>query len=265
MPLWNNTDREESKPTWLNQSQKTRCIRTVAGWELPLDGTSLGGQQSGLPGMTSPSLTATIPFTELLVALPLDPSSTGTTSSLYAFRVSATGGATASADAPNYRPYFTCPFSGDSATAGGHASTGLSFANSATGSGAAYGSYAVNGYGVSTLMFKGSQTAYIKVVANDSNFTQNLSFSEVSDNFGAAGNIVSETNLLTPSTVPVGIYETFFGPTSSVGVGNIAVFKINRNGTTANSGPYGVTLRVTDGAGATSDTTFHVSFGPTAV
>lgn len=264
MALWNNTDREESKPTWLNAAQKTRCIRTVAGWELPLDGTSRGGQLMGVGGITSPSLTASIPFMELLVAMPIDPSVTGVTSSLYATRISATGGATASGDLPNYLPYFTCPFSGDSATAGGFDGLGLSFANSVTGSGAGYGSYAVNAYGVSTLNFLGGQTAYIKVVANDSNFTQNLAFSEVSDKFGNKGNIISGSNLLTSTNVPAGVYETFFGPTSDIGYGNIAVFKISPAGATSNSGPYSVTLRVTDSVGATADTTFHVFFGATA-
>jgi len=261
MALWNNTDREESKPTWLNAAQKVRCIRTVAGWELPLDGTSRGGQQAGVAGETS--LTGTIPFMELLVAIPLDPSSTGTTSSLYATRVSATGGATASGDSPNFIPYFTCPFNGDSATAGGPDGQGLSFANSVAGSGAGYGSYAVNGYGVSTLNFLGGQTAYIKIVANDSNFTQNLTFSERTDQFGVRGNIIQGANLLTTTNVPATIYEAFFGPTSDVN-NNIAVFKINTQGATSNSGPYSVTLRVTDSASATADTTFHVFFGATA-
>ena len=148
MALWNNRDREESKPTWLNASQKVRCIRTVAGWELPLDGTSLGGQLAGVAGATS--LTFSTPFMELLVAMPMDPSNTGITSSFYANRISATGGLANASDTPNYLPYFTCPFSGDSATAGGFDGLGLSFANSVTGTGAGYGSYAVNAYGVST-------------------------------------------------------------------------------------------------------------------
>lgn len=261
MALWNNTDREESKPTWLNASQKVRCVRTIAGWELPLDGTSRGGQLAGVAGEAS--LTGTVPFMELLVAMPIDPSTTGVTSSLYAGRVVATGGATSGTDSPNYRPYFTCPFSGDSATAGGVDGIGLSFENSATGSGAAYGSYAVNSYGVSTLNFGGGQTAYIKIVANDSNLTQNLTFTERSDQFGNSGNLVVGANLLTTSNVPTTIYETFFGATSGVN-NNIAVFRINRPGATSNSGPYSVTLRVTDSSGATADTTFAVSFGATA-
>jgi hypothetical protein len=261
MSYWNANDREESKPSWLNASQKIRCIRTVAGWEIPLDGTSRGGQLAGVAGATS--LTFTTPFMELIVAMPIDPSITGVTSSSYAGRISATGGLSAANDTPNYRPYFTCPFNGDGATGGGVDGTGLSFANSVTGTGAGYGSYAVNGYGVSTLNFLGGQTAYIKVVANDSNSTQNLTFSEVSDVFGARGNLITGTNLLTTTNVPTTIYETFFGPTSDVN-NNIAVFKINRQGATANSGPYTVSLRVTDSIGATADTTFFVSFGSTA-
>lgn len=254
MALWNNTDREESKPTWLNTAQKINCVRTVAGWELPLDGTSLGGQQAGKLGTT-----ASAPFTELLVCLPIDPSITGVTATNYAGRLVATGGSTAGTDTPNYRPFFTCPFSGDGPTQGGVDSAGLSFTVSGTGSGSAYGNYAVNGYGVSTLNFPASATAYIKVVANDSNFTNNLTFSEITDPFGGAASIVQGTDLLTTSNVPTAIYETFFGPTSAFN-NNIAVFKVNRAGATAASRT--VTLRVTDNGadGLTADTTFKVSF-----
>ena len=277
MPLWNRTDREESKPTWLNVAQKVNCVRTVKGWELPLDGTSLGGQLAGKAGPTGTGMggTASVPFLELLVAMPFDQvrdnnSVTGTTSAFYAARDGATGGLTFDNDTPNYRPFFTCPFSGDSGTAGASAgglyAYGLSFANQAIGSGAAYGSYAVNAFGVSTLHFLGGQTAYIKVVANDTNFTQNLSFSEVADQFGAAGNIISgAANLVDPTKVPTAIYEAFFGPTNDY-ANNISVFKINKPGATANSGPRTVTLRVTDNSadGLTADTTFYVSFGTTA-
>jgi hypothetical protein len=366
MAYWNSNDREESKPTWLNAAQKINCVRTVRGWQLPLDGTSLGGQLHGKLGTT-----ASIPAMELLVALPNDAvynpyllltvtgrasnlavnaaggtgytagttilcympgnypiASTGsnvfagtiagstaaagtvtlqvtpiipsnyttldesiqvevkanglvhplgytgptaqiqtatfvedyTTNSLYIARgVTSAVGGTGSSDLPEYSPYFTCPFTGDSATAGGIDSAGLSFTVSGTGSGGAYGNYAVNAYGVSTLNFPASATAYIKVVANDTNFTNNLTFSEVTDQFGARGNIVQGANLLTASNVPTAIYETFFGPTSAFN-NNIAVFKIDRAGTTA--GSYNVTLRVTDTSATpkTADTTFKVAF-----
>lgn len=260
MGYWNSTDREESKPTWLNAAQKINCVRTVRGWELPLDGTSLGGQQHGGTGTT-----ATIPAMELLVCMPVDPSITGVTSSFYAAReVTAAAGGTASSDSVNFRPYFTCPFSGDSATAGGFDGTGLSFASLTAGfGGTAYGSYAVNGYGVSTLHFPGGQTAYIKVVANDTNFTNTLTFSEITDQFNANGNIVQGSGLLLTSNVPAAVYGAFFGATSAFN-NNIAVFKINKAGATANSGAYNVTLRVTDSASATADTSFRVTFGATA-
>lgn len=254
MALWNYTDREESKPTWLNPAQKINCVRTIRGWELPLDGTSLGGQQAGKLGTTGD-----VPHTELLVCLPLDPSITGVTATGYAGRLVSTGGSVFSTDTPNYAPYFTCPFSGDGPTQGGFDGAGLSFTVSATGSGAAYGNYGVNGYGVSTLNFPASATAYIKIVANDSNFTNNLTFSEVSDTFGGAANIVQGSNLLTTSSVPAGVYEEFFGPTSGFN-NNIAVFKVNKAGATA--GSQTVTLLVTDNGtgGLTASTTFKVSF-----
>lgn len=255
MALWNEFDREESKPTWLNAAQKINCVRTIKGWELPLDGTSLGGQLHGKLGTT-----ASVPFMELLVALPLDPSTTGVTDTYYASRDVTAGGATFGTDVPNYRPYFTCPFSGDGPTQGGWDGTGLSFTTSVAGSGTTgVGNYAVNGYGVSTLNFPASATAYIKIVANDVNFTHNLTFSEITDPMGVQGQIVQGAALLVPNNVPTTVYETFFGPTSAFN-NNVAVFKVNRAGATAAGRT--VTLRVTDaGAGGlTADTTFKVSF-----
>lgn len=149
MALWNNTDREESKPTWLNPAQKINCVRTVRGWELPLDGTSLGGQLAGLDGYTG--VTAFTPHMELLVCLPLDPSPAGVTNSNYADRATVTGGTAAANDLPNYASYFSCPFDGDSATAGGFDGTGLSSAATTVGAGA--GVYALNKYGVSSLQY----------------------------------------------------------------------------------------------------------------
>jgi hypothetical protein len=257
MALWNNTNREESKPTWLNPAQKINCVRTKAGWELPLDGTSLGGQQAGKLGTTASS-----PFTELLVCLPLDPSVTGVTNTNFMAAIVATGGLTFATDTPNYAPYFTCPFNGDGPTTGGIGNAGLSFAASLAGSGTTgVGYYAVNGYGVSTLNFPASATAFIKIVANDSNFTQNLAFSERTDPMGAQASIVSGAQLLDPLNVPTSVYEAFFGPTSGFN-NNIAVLKINRAGATAAASRV-VTLRVTDNGtgGLTADTTFTVAFG----
>lgn len=258
MALWNNTDREESKPTWLNPAQKINCVRTVRGWELPLDGTSLGGQLMGLNGYTG--VTAFTPHMELLVCLPLDPSTTGVTNTNYASRDEITGGLVATADLPNYAPYISCPFSGDSATAGGFDGNGLSSAaTQAAGAGA--GVYALNKYGVSSLWYPGGITAYIKVVANDTNLTNTLTLSASSGVLGARGVLYSGSNLLTTSNVPVEVYEAFFGPTTSH-INNIAVFRIAKAGATSNSGPYSVTVNAFDGA-LTGTSTFNVAFGAT--
>lgn len=257
MALWNNTDREESKPTWLNPAQKINCVRTVRGWELPLDGTSLGGQLAGLDQYSG--VTAFTPHMELLVCLPLDPSTTGVTNTNYASRVTVTGGTASTNDLPNYAPYFSCPFDGDSATAGGFDGNGLSSAaKRAAGTGS--GVYAINKYGVSSLWYPGGVTAYIKVVANDTNLTNTLSFSYVSD-FNANGVLYDGTDLLNTSYVPVEVYEAFFGPTTDY-INNIGVFRIAKAGATSNSGPHDVEFDVFDG-GLTSTINFTVSFGAT--
>ena len=259
MALWNNTDREESKPTWLNAAQKINCVRTVRGWELALDGTSLGGQLAGIGGYTS-GITAFTPHTELLVCLPLDPSPTGVTNSNYADRATAVGGTASTNDLPNYAPYFSCPFDGDSATAGGFDGTGLSSAaTQAAGAGA--GVYALNKYGVSSLQYPGGITAYIKVVANDTNLTNTLEFAYISD-FGANGVLYDGADLLDTTYVPTEVYEAFFGPTTDY-INNIGVFRIAKAGATSNSGPHDVEFDVGDGSGLTSTINFSVSFGAT--
>lgn len=108
MSNWNRTDRESSKPTWLTEDQRRRAIRTVRGWEIPLDGTIA-------PGTTDSSGNILMYPTELIVCMPYDPSTTGVTNSFYANRsINATGaGATAFADT-NAAPFFTSPLTGDS-------------------------------------------------------------------------------------------------------------------------------------------------------
>jgi len=389
---WNNNDREESKPTWLNPSQKINCVRTVKGWEIPLHGTSLGANYDGLKlyngaGFGGTGMTNSVPHMELLVAMPMNPiddpnlvisvtgihkdfhfgtSTTGfsltagntlfyydavngaqpftygstsgvdaiakivaatagagvftiqlngfyspptglggprgvanggtwlamntattgstavvssvvsiipstATNPFFVDRVVATGGATSglgwNGDAPNYRPYLTVPFNGDSATNGGIDGAGLSFGTTAAAGGTGFGFYAVNAYGAGTLNFPGA-TAYIKIVANDSNFTQNLAFSLPAVNganqqFGARANIYQGTQLI-DGTVPPAIYEAFFGPTAAVN-NNIAVLQIARAGATANNS-YKATVRVTDNGtgGLTADSTVTISFGAVA-
>jgi hypothetical protein len=399
---WNNNDREESKPTWLNPSQKINCVRTVKGWEIPLHGTSLGANYDGLKlyngaGFGGTGMTNSVPHMELLVTMPLNPAddpnlvvsvtgvhkdfhfgtsttgfsltagntlyyfdanngstpftvgstsgvdaigrivaataaagsftiqlngffnpptalggprgvisggtwlalNTATTGStavvssvvsilpstatnyFYADRIVATGGATSgqgwNGDAPNYRPYITCPFNADSATAGGFDGAGLSFGSTgaydrvagvAVAGGTGFGFYGVNGYGVSTLNFPGA-TAFIKVVANDSNFTQNISFSLPANSatnpqqFGTTAKLFTGTQLV-DGTIPPAVYAAFFGPTAAVN-NNIAVLRIERAGATANTSAKATVLATDNGVGGlTGISTFTISFGAAA-
>jgi len=119
MPLWNSDDRENSKPEWLTEEQKRVCFRTNRGWEIPLVGCGYTGSTAnyfaGKEYVTNSS-SFVVP-TELLVCMPLDPSSTGVAQANYTSRgLSATVPGATSGDNifnKNYAPYFTTPFSGD--------------------------------------------------------------------------------------------------------------------------------------------------------
>lgn len=193
-------------------------------------------------------------------------------------RFSPTGGLsgnTTGNDVINARPYLTIPFNGDSATAGGYIETGvgMSFGTSATaGAGAtSFGYYGVNAYGGSTLNFPGA-TAYIKVIANDPNFTQNLTFSLPTSTtvnpqqiaLGNTGIAVFQGSALVNGEIPRGVYEAFFGPTATVN-NNIAIIRVCKGGATANQ-TYRATVQVVDNsaAGLTALSTFAISFGATA-
>lgn len=288
MPLWNNNDREESKPTWLTTSQKRWCVRTNAGWELP-NGNSIANVAGQFEGTRALNTTGNTPTMELLVCLPNDPSSTGTTSSVFANRFGITGGFTGGlpAGAPNYAPYITTPFNGDGATAGGNNGAGLSHDYSTN--------YGLNGYGVSTLwwgvtgagvtssipagtsvtggVLPAGFTGYIKVKANDVNFTDTLTisltaaFNNVAPSTGAVINyggptgatatrpitFVTNSNLLNtsgPTGIPGYVYEAFFGPTSSYNR-DIGIIILPAGLTT---GVYGLTAHVNDGTTGTSAT-----------
>ena len=185
-------------------------------------------------------------------------------------------------EAINTRPYFTIPFNGDSATAGGYIETGIgmSFGLSLTGmaftvTGAVLGGYTgsgyfgVNAYGGSTLSFVGGATAYIKVIANDANFTNTQTFSlpthtvgtpqQIQVN-GSTGMAMFQGAQLVTGEIPTGVYEAFFGPTASVN-NNIAILRIPAACATAGAS-YKVTTRVIDNsaAGLTGLSTFTVSF-----
>jgi hypothetical protein len=123
MPLWNNNDLENSKPSWLTEEQKRLCFRTVRGWEIPLAGQGFTGDAENIFGATSVDDTATaylyrsgtfVGATELLVAMPIDDRTSvnfpGThNSELRGFTSSF--GATNGSDLPNYKTYFTSPSS----------------------------------------------------------------------------------------------------------------------------------------------------------
>jgi hypothetical protein len=244
MAFWNTNDREESKPNWLNAGQKRYCVRTVRGWEVPIaDGNSNLANQ--FDGAKTLSVTGNVPLTEVLVALPIDPSITGLSASNWTGRqVPGISGGTASSDTPNYAPYITCPFGGDSFTAGGMDSLGLSHSSSTN--------YGVNGYGVSTLYhntYAAGATSYIKVVANDVNFTNTLTLSLTGQLTGGGTGgtktiaFYTGSSLLTTSNVPADVYETFFGATSTYN-NSIGVIRMP-NGLTP--GNYGLTANVFDG------------------
>ena len=260
MAYWNTNDREESKPVWLNAAQKRFCVRTNRGWEVPVsDGNSnLANQPEGVKTLTA---TDRVPLTEVLVALPVDPSITGVAASNYANRlVPGISGGTASSDTPNYNAYITCPFNNDSFTAGGMNNTGLSHSASVN--------YGLNGYGVSTLYWpslsNGGSTGYIKICANDVNFTNTLTMSLTPTSLTAQSttgttvrtiSFFTGSNLLNTSNVPADVYEAMFGPTSSYN-SNIAVVRIPWGITTGN---YGMTANVFDGTGTTATSKFTVT------
>jgi hypothetical protein len=279
MPLWNNNDREDSKPTWLTAAQKRYCVRTNAGWEIPtangianlanqFEGTRLLSATGNASGFAQPQM-------QLLVAMPNDPAySTGitsATSSAYANRPGITGGWTGGlvSGLVSHSPYISAPFSGDGATSGGPNGLGLNHSET--------GNYGVNGYGVSTLYWGTASvgitgsTGYIKVKANDANFTDTLTlsltaaFNNVTPSAGALINyggptgatatrpitFVTGVNLLTtagPTGIPTAVYEAFFGPTSAYNQ-DIGIIILPVGLTT---GAYGLTAFVNDGSTGSS-------------
>ena len=146
MPFWNNNDAESSKPNWLSEEQKRQCFRTVRGWEIPLPGFSFNSGTAGLSAATGPIAGGTayniiggtggmsahyllrsttyIGPTELLVAMPMRPSTTGVTNTNLAGNGVDTGGGRGASSwaywgfsggaEPNYTPYITNPVTGQS-------------------------------------------------------------------------------------------------------------------------------------------------------
>ena len=259
MGFWNNNDREDSKPVWLTAGQKRFCVRTNRGWELPVSGSisSIAGQFEGVKTLTG--VNNNIPLTEVLVALPVDPSTAGVTASNFANRlVPKRAGATASGDTPpNYAPYISCPATGDGPTFLGPNALGLSHDYTSN--------YGINAYGVSTHLFglanlgltgAAGGTAYVKVQANDANYTQTLTLSLTASGVQAGVDArgilfyTGATNLLDITKVPLAVYEAFFGPTSSYN-NDIGVIVLPRALT---SGVYGMTATVNDGSTGSGST-----------
>jgi len=293
MGTWNNNDREESKPTWLTAAQKRFCVRTNSGWELPVANalSNLAGQFEGTKTLGA---TSSYPSMQLIVAMPNDPVApfgvngvTGTTNSAFANRLSITGGFTSGdllVGQANYSPYITTPFNGDGATSGGNSGLGLSHSATAN--------FGLNEFGVSSLfwgttglgltnsvptytnvvgtVFPTGNTGFIKVKANDVNFTQSLTLSLTGQltgggplNHSQVKNIVLSTgtsllvNTSGPTAVPTYVYEAFFGPTSSFNQ-DIGVIVLPAGLTT---GVYGMTAFVNDGTtAATPSATGSASF-----
>jgi hypothetical protein len=261
MALWNNNDREESKPTWLNKIAKRLCTRTVRGWEMPLMGSFFGYGETDAGDDKKGAI-----YTELLVTIP-GAASRGSGGLDHALGGQ---GLTVSTDLPNYAPYFTCPFSGDSAVAGGPASAGVSHgsftyvldAGVTPGAGWGY-QYGVNKYGVSSLGGLTGVTAYIKVCVNDANFTNTLSMG-LSGTHNRFTLYTGESDLKDVTKVPGRVFDAFFGATSTddhaqpYRYDNIGV--LVAAGATAN-GNKTVSLKVNDGiSGLTASTTFTLYF-----
>lgn len=272
MATWRNNDREESKPSWLNKAQKRNCVRTVRGWEVP----SANAYGTQFDGWKLNGATAYIPTLELLVAMPTDVTG-GTTGDRvgprYFFRgLTSPYGDTYSTtadgpgipfgrvtDAPNYSPYFTCPFNGDTCTAGGPDGAGVSH-NGTLGSishGASGYSYRTNKLGVSSLGLPHGATAYIKVQVNDFNFTQTMTITAG----GQTGfTLYTGSDLTDTSKVPADVYADFFGPTSTDNFNNAVIYFTKNQATTGNSasrlslttGNLVIGLTANDNSGATA-------------
>lgn len=153
MPLWNNNDNENSKPSWLTEEQKRQCFRTVRGWEIPLAGQGFTSSAENIFGATSVDDTPTaylyrsanfVGMTELLVAMPIDATSNANYAGRYANEArgfTSAYGTTNASDLPNYTPYFTEPVA------------------------------SITGITGATLFATTGITSYIPVIAADANLT----------------------------------------------------------------------------------------------
>jgi len=269
--MWNNLDREEAKPTNLNVVERRFAVRTNEGWKVPTQFADARIHGSNVFSGSEGS----IPTTELLVALPLDPSVTGVTATNFADRRTRSGnklldghemiaGTTSSGETAgnNFPPYFTCPFDGDSATAGG---VGPDFGGPV---GVSHGSWKstlptgtrLNRREVSSLFVDSGITNYIKVLANDVNYTNDLTLSFSGLTTGIEGYIGTEdlsgNSILDETSIPTEVFHAFFGATG-YGTNGIGILVLDP---TVTSGDYEITASVFDGT-LTGTSTFTITVG----
>jgi hypothetical protein len=289
MGVWNNNDREESKPQFLNKTEKRTVVRTIRGWELPQMGSQFAYGLTNGTYYSGGTAFATV-LTELVVCLPNDPSITGVTSSNYAYGFTGQlNGLTFGSDFQD-QPYFSAPFLGDGGITGvpGAAqiagSTGVSHGfltyvsgfdsngygipwgpptaavtGSQTGPAGGRGyQYGVNAYGVSTLGGLSGVTSYIKIQANDTNLSQSLTIGLSGTYSGMAlytGISLTSGTSVAANQIPVEVYKAFFGPTGDKGgriayrQDNIAVLVVG--GATA-TGIKTISLTVRDNSNSTA-------------
>ena len=224
MALWKSDDRESSKPSWLTEEQKRVCFRTPRGWEIPLAGCGYTGTTANPfnQAYVTSSATVVVP-TELLVAMPLDPSPTGVTQTNYANRGQTAGvpgaGTTDATNNPNYTPYITTPFQSE------------------------------------VIRIPFGTTAYLPVIASDCNTTEfGMGFSySLTGPSGAFTNMLLITSITAGTTAAIG--GSFYQPAGVTnatylygGWGGItlgaAVLRVNAGLTT---GTHGMTASVFDG------------------
>lgn len=232
MANWKNNDREQSKPNWLTEEQKRQCIRTERGWEIPMSGTEIGA--------TSDSH---IDY-EVLVCLSND------------------GNVTRTVDPTvNDAPYFSIPLTGDSHTAGGPTSDGLTYCQVAQGT-----------------------TAYIPLVFGDSDSTDIYSSLVISGPYvdGVIATAGSTFVLLTPgdyTAVVGGQYPKagfIMGYTGSTATNRLTATLVSgylggytdggailQIGAAAVTADYAIQVRGWDDAGTTADITFRLRVGYT--
>lgn len=233
MSNWNNNDREQSKPNWLTEEQKRQCIRTARGWEIPMSGTPIDA--------TSDSH---IDY-EVLVCLSND------------------GTVTRSVDpTTNDAPYFSIPLTGDSHTAGGPTSDGLTYCQVAQGTTSyvplvfgdpdstdVYSSLVISGPYVDGVIATAGSTFVLLTPGTYIGASAGLGYPKAGFIMGYTGS--TATNILTSSLV-----SGYLGGITD----GAALLRIGSAAVTAD---YAIQVRGWDDSGTTADITFRLRVGYT--